>query len=287
MKKITAGLFISLDGVVEAPDQWHFPYFNDEMGAAVSATFGAADTMLFGRKTYDSFAGAWPEREAAGEEDAAFAKELGDVRKIVVSNQKLDFTWRNSEQLEGDLVEAVTALKNEPGGTIGMSGSVSVVRQLLAAGLLDELHLLVHPIAVRKGMRLFDEGETDPAEADLVRDLRDRRPEPRLRARPSRPATPATRTPRPTCPSRRTDARGYSDATSSEEGAARERSSREGDPGGWMLLGDAGSDPEAPGRSVDESRLQRRRRRERDLPQPRDARGGDRDHVRSRADVVP
>jgi dihydrofolate reductase len=160
MRRIVAGLFIALDGVVEAPDQWHFPYFNEEMGAAVTATLGAADTILFGRKTYDSFAGAWPEREAAGEEDAEFAKRLGDARKIVVSNQKLEFTWRNSEQLEGDLVETVTALRNEPGGTIALSGSVSVVRQLLAAGLLDELHLLVHPIAVRKGMRLFDEGET-------------------------------------------------------------------------------------------------------------------------------
>jgi dihydrofolate reductase len=160
MRKITAGVFISLDGVVEAPDQWHFPYFNDEMGAAVDATLGKADTMLFGRKTYDSFAGAWPEREAAGGEDAPFAKALGDARKIVASNQPLEFTWRNSEQLQGDLVEAVTALKNEPGeGTIGMSGSISIVRQLLAAGLLDELHLLVHPLAVRKGMRLFDEGE--------------------------------------------------------------------------------------------------------------------------------
>jgi dihydrofolate reductase len=161
MKKITAGLFISLDGVVEAPDQWHFPYFNDEMGAAVDATLGAADTILFGRKTYDSFAGAWPERELAGEEDAPLAKKLGDTRKIVVSNQQLEFTWRNSEQLQGDLIETVTALKSEPGErTIGMSGSVSVVRQLLAAGLLDELHLLVHPIAVRKGMRLFDESES-------------------------------------------------------------------------------------------------------------------------------
>jgi len=162
MRKITAGLFIALDGVVEAPDQWHFPYFNEEMGAAVDATLGAADTVLFGRTTYDSFAGAWPEREEAGEEDAGLAKKLGDVSKIVVSKQKLEFTWRNSEQLEGDLVEAVTALKNEPGGNIGMSGSVSVVRQLLAAGLVDELHLLVHPIAVRQGMRLFDEGETIP-----------------------------------------------------------------------------------------------------------------------------
>ena len=160
MRKLIAGLFISLDGVVEEPSDWHFPYFNDEMGAAVTATLATSDTLLLGRKTYDSFAGAWPERELAGEEDAEMAKALGDARKIVVSNQRLEFTWRNSEQLTGDLVEAVAALKNEPGDTnISMSGSVSIVRQLLAAGLLDELHLLVHPIAVRKGMRLFDEGE--------------------------------------------------------------------------------------------------------------------------------
>jgi dihydrofolate reductase len=158
MKKIVAGLFISLDGVVEAPNEWHFPYFNDEMGEAVGQMM-TGDTMLFGRKTYDSFAGAWPDREAAGGEDAGFAKQIGDARKIVVSSQKLDFTWRNSEQLEGDLVETVRALKGEGDGQIGMSGSVSVVRQLLTAGLVDELHLLVHPIAVRKGARLFEDGD--------------------------------------------------------------------------------------------------------------------------------
>jgi dihydrofolate reductase len=161
MRKIVAGMFISLDGVVEDPHLWHFPYFNEEMGAAVGASLGAADTILFGRKTYDSFAEAWPEREAGGGEDAAFAKKLGDARKIVLSSRPLTFTWRNSEQLEGDFVEAVSALKNEPGDSnIALSGSVSVVRQLLAAGLLDELHLLVHPIALRRGLRLFDEGET-------------------------------------------------------------------------------------------------------------------------------
>ena len=162
MRKITAGMFVSLDGVVEAPDQWHFPYFNDEMGAAVDAQLGAADTILLGRDTYDSFAGAWPEREADGGEDAEFAKKLGDARKIVVSRQRLAFDWRNSEQLTGDLVDGVSALKNEPGGDIAISGSVSVVRQLLAAGVLDELHLFVHPIAVRTGSRLFDEGEAIP-----------------------------------------------------------------------------------------------------------------------------
>jgi dihydrofolate reductase len=156
MAKITASLFMALDGVVEVGNgEWHFPYFNDELGAAVDAGQGAADTMLFGRTTYDSFAGAWPERELAGEEDAAFAKKLGDMRKIVVSHQDLEFTWRNSEQVRGDLVDAVTALKEQP-GHIALSGSVSVVRQLLAAGLLDELQLFVHPIAVGTGDRLFD-----------------------------------------------------------------------------------------------------------------------------------
>jgi dihydrofolate reductase len=160
-KKIIANLFISLDGVVEEPGDWHFPYFNDEMGAAVDAGLRSADTLLLGRKTYDDHAGAWPAREAAGDEDAEFAKALGDLRKLVVSRRRLELTWRNSEQLEGDLVEAVTALKATPGeGHIAISGSVSVVRQLLAAGLLDELHLLVHPVAVRRGMRLFDEGES-------------------------------------------------------------------------------------------------------------------------------
>ncbi|MEW9553635.1 dihydrofolate reductase family protein [Nonomuraea sp. NPDC050783] len=166
MRTIAASLFISLDGVVEEPGNWHFPYFNDEMGAAVAAQ--SADTLLLGRKTYDSFAGAWPAIEAEGGEDAGYAKTLGDARKIVVSRQALEFTWRNSELLRGDLIEAVTALKNEPGGRIAMSGSISVIRQLLQAGLLDELHLLVHPIAVRKGQHLFDEAD-QPVPLELVK----------------------------------------------------------------------------------------------------------------------
>jgi dihydrofolate reductase len=102
-------------------------------------------------------------REIAGGEDADFAKRLGDMRKVVVSNQELEFTWRNTEQLRGDVVEAVTALKNEPGDAgIVVPGSISLVRQLLDAGLVDRLHLMVHPIAARSGLRLFDEGQPIP-----------------------------------------------------------------------------------------------------------------------------
>lgn len=113
-----------------------------------------------GLETYDSFAGAWPDREAAGGEDAPFAKQLEDVPKVVVSRQPLEFSWRNSELIKGDLVEAVTELKADA-GVIGIliPGSISVVQQLLAAGLVDELRLLVHPVAARKGRRQFDEGD--------------------------------------------------------------------------------------------------------------------------------
>lgn len=162
MTRITAGLFISVDGVVEAPDEWHIQYFNDELGAAVNAQLGSAETILLGRDTYDSFAGAWPQREADGGEDAEFAATLGDTRKIVVSRQRLEFVWRNSEQLHGDLITGVRALKAQPGGDIGIAGSVSVVRELLAAGLLDELHLWIHPVVVGTGERLFGDGTALP-----------------------------------------------------------------------------------------------------------------------------
>jgi dihydrofolate reductase len=159
MATITASMFSALDGVVDPMiGDWHFPYFNEEMGDAVSDTHDA-DVMLFGRVTYDSFAGAWPEREAAGGEDAPFAKRLGDMRKIVASRSPQEFTWRNSEQLTGDLVKGVSALKSDPGiRRIALSGSTSIVRQLLDAGLLDELHLFVHPATAGSGLKLFEEG---------------------------------------------------------------------------------------------------------------------------------
>ena len=160
MAKVISTLFISADGVAEIDPDWHFPYFDDNMGRAVTEDYDTSDVLLLGRETYDSFAGAWPDREAAGEDDAPFAKRLGDTRKIVVSRRPREFTWRNSELVGGDLVEAVTALKADDGVTgILIPGSISVVQQLLAAGLVDELRLLVHPVAARKGRKLFDDGE--------------------------------------------------------------------------------------------------------------------------------
>ncbi|MEU7653449.1 dihydrofolate reductase family protein [Micromonospora taraxaci] len=161
MAKVISTLFISADGVAEIDPDWHFPYFDENMGRAVTEDYETADVLLIGRETYDSFAGAWPGREAAGGEDAPFAKQLGDMRKVVVSRQPLDFSWRSSELIQGDLVDAVAALKADADVRgILIPGSISVVQQLLAAGLVDELRLLVHPVAARKGRKLFDEGDS-------------------------------------------------------------------------------------------------------------------------------
>ncbi|MFC4556269.1 dihydrofolate reductase family protein [Georgenia faecalis] len=160
MATIVSTLFISLDGVTEVDPEWHFPYYDEHMANAVDEDYQEADVLLLGRATWDSFVGAWPDREDAGEEDAPFARRLGDTRKVVVSRGTGELGWRNAQRLEGDLVEAVTALKADPGTRrILVPGSISVVRQLLDAGLLDELRLLVHPVAARRGKRLFDEGD--------------------------------------------------------------------------------------------------------------------------------
>ena len=161
MARIVSTLFVSADGVAEIDPDWHFPYFDEDMGRAVSEDYATADVLLLGRVTYDSFAGAWPDREAAGGDDAPFATQIGDLRKVVVSRRPLEFTWRNSELIGDDLVGSVTALKADPGVTgILVPGSISVVQQLLAAGLVDELRLLVHPVAARTGRKLFDDGDT-------------------------------------------------------------------------------------------------------------------------------
>ncbi|WP_028048093.1 dihydrofolate reductase family protein [Cellulomonas sp. URHD0024] len=160
MATIVSTLFSSLDGVVEIDPTWHFPYYDAAMGAAVGDDYADVDILLFGRVTYESFAGAWPERESAGDVDATFAAQIGDLRKLVATSGSADLGWRNAERLEGELVATVAALRADPGvGKVLVAGSISVVRQLLAAGLVDELRLLVHPVAARHGERLFDEGE--------------------------------------------------------------------------------------------------------------------------------
>jgi dihydrofolate reductase len=161
MRKIVANFFISLDGVVERPDQWHFPYFNDEMGEVVGSGMAESDAMLLGRKTYEEFAAFWPAQSEPP------ADHMNGIQKVVVSTTLKRADWQNSTVIRGNLAEALGQLKNQPGKDIGTVGSATLVRSLLREGLLDELRLLIHPIVVGSGAKLFD-GDAGKAPLKLV-----------------------------------------------------------------------------------------------------------------------
>jgi dihydrofolate reductase len=155
MRNIVAGLIISLDGVVESPEQWHFPYFNDEAGEAIGAQMAASDTMLLGRVTYQEFASYWPNQS---NEDVPMADYMNNVPKLVVSTTLDRVDWQNSTLIGGDVVEEITRLKEQPGKDITITGSITLVQSLIRDGLLDELRLMLHPIVVGSGKRLFENG---------------------------------------------------------------------------------------------------------------------------------
>ena len=155
MRKVTAGLFVSLDSVTESPEKWQLPYFNDEMGEAIGAAMGAADAMLLGRVTYQEFASYWP---GVRSEDQPFADYMNDTPKYVVSTTLDTVEWSNSTLIKGNLVEEITKLKLQPGKNIGITGSTTLVQSLLQDDLLDELGLMIHPVVVGSGKRLFEEG---------------------------------------------------------------------------------------------------------------------------------
>jgi dihydrofolate reductase len=156
MRKICANFFIALDGVVESPDQWHFPYFDDDMGAAVGAGFATTDAILMGRVLYDEWSAYWPDHA-----DEPFGDVINGMQKYVVSDSLQSADWQNTEVIAGaEAKQALTDLKARDGGDITMSGSATTVRWLLREGLLDELNLLVHPLAVGDGKaRLFPPDE--------------------------------------------------------------------------------------------------------------------------------
>ena len=155
MRKIKSNFFISLDGVVESPDKWHFRYFDDEMGSAVGAGFATTDALLMGRVLYNEWAGYWPEHA-----DEPFGDVMNSIKKYVVSNSLQAAKWQNSEIISGDVARQLTDIKAQDGGDITMSGSPTTVRWLLRQGLLDELNLLVHPIVVGDSLaRLFPPDE--------------------------------------------------------------------------------------------------------------------------------
>ncbi len=154
MRKITAGMFMSLDGVVESPGDFVFPYFNEEVGQVVGSYTDAADTVLMGRKLYQEWADYWPGKTAA---DDPFAEYINNTAKVVVSNTLKSVDWKGTTLVSGDMAAAIRQLKQQPGKNIGMSGSPTLLRSLLHEGLVDELALLVFPVVVGHGQRLFQD----------------------------------------------------------------------------------------------------------------------------------
>ena len=156
MRRIVASEFVSLDGVFEAPDQWHFPYFDEEMGQEVGKSMGQSDAMLMGRVLYEEWADFWPKQDP---EENPFAGRMNGVRKYVVSTTLEEpLGWENSTLIKENVAEEIAKLKEGEGGDIAISGIGSLVRSLLKDGLIDELRLMVHPVVVGSGKRLFEEG---------------------------------------------------------------------------------------------------------------------------------
>lgn len=160
MRKLIATEFMTLDGVVEAPggepsfehSGWTIPFFNEEAGAFKLEELRRTGGLLLGRNTYQGFAFHWPGRT----DEAGFADRFNTMPKYVVASTLRKVDWQGSELLQGDLATAVRALKEGDGDPIYIHGSITLARSLFSLGLLDEIHLMVFPIVVGKGIRLFD-----------------------------------------------------------------------------------------------------------------------------------
>jgi dihydrofolate reductase len=163
MRKIVAWLISSLDGVVESPEKWSAPYFNDEVNAEIGAGVASAGAVLLGRRTYQEFADYWPHQGS----DVPFADYLNNSPKYVVSATLDTLEWANSSLVTGDLAQELATLRQQPGENLQILGSPTLVRSLLRQGLLDELVLNICPIVIGAGLRLFDE-TTDHVRLELI-----------------------------------------------------------------------------------------------------------------------
>ena len=176
MRNLVVGTFLSLDGVMQGPGGpeedrsggfdkggWLVPLFDDMMGQFMDESLGRADGLILGRKTYEIFAAHWPH---VGKDDPMGAK-LNSVQKYVASRTLNRVEWKNSTLIKGDVVEKIRALKNERGGDLHIAGSGDLIQTLLKHNLIDEFHLLIFPVLLGKGKRLFAEG-TLPAKLEVV-----------------------------------------------------------------------------------------------------------------------
>jgi dihydrofolate reductase len=162
MRKVYAGLFSSVDGIVQAPNEWQ-PAFDEEMGAELSRMLDGQDAVLLGRVTYSEWAQYWPTST-----DEPFASWINGITKYVASTTLGSVEWANSTLIEGPVADFVRHLRGEPGGTIGVGGSPSLVRSLLDQGLLDELTLMISPVIAGGGRKRLFPGDAAPTTLELV-----------------------------------------------------------------------------------------------------------------------
>jgi dihydrofolate reductase len=164
MRRVVVSEFVSLDGVMEAPDKWHLQFWHEEMGKYKYDELFASDALLLGRVTYEGFAAAWPSR--AGDDD--FADRMNSLPKFVASTTLEEpLEWNNSSLIKENVPEEVSRLKQQPGQDILIAGSADLVNTLMPYGLIDEYRLMIHPVVVGSGKRLFSE-ESDRTALRLV-----------------------------------------------------------------------------------------------------------------------
>ena len=154
MRRLIVTEFLSLDGVMEAPHLWSFPYWNDEIEKFKHDELFASDAQLLGRVTYQGFADAWPSR--TGE----YADRLNNLPKYVVSTTLETVEWHNSHLIKENIAEEVTRLKQQPGQNILVHGSRTLVQRMIQHQLIDEYNLLVYPLILGSGMRLLNDGDS-------------------------------------------------------------------------------------------------------------------------------
>jgi dihydrofolate reductase len=154
--KLVVTQFMTLDGVVESPQDWSFPYWSDETAKLKWEELLATDAHLLGRVTYEGFAAAWPERT----DEQGFADRMNSLPKYVVSTTLKKAEWNNSHVISKNVVDEISKLKEQPGGDLLVAGSVTLLRTLMEHDFVDEYRLLTYPIVLGEGLRLFSDGIT-------------------------------------------------------------------------------------------------------------------------------
>lgn len=154
MRKVVVTEFLTLDGVMEAPEKWTSPFGNEEIAKYKFDELFASDALLLGRVTYQGFAAAWPSRT----DESGFADRMNSLPKFVASTTLRELKWNNSSLIKENVAEGISRLKQQPGQNILIYGSGALVHTLAQHDLIDEYRLLVYPVVLGSGKRLFKDG---------------------------------------------------------------------------------------------------------------------------------